>query len=84
VLDRQMLTLTLPSPAALLKMLRLSGSHVMSPARGLMTPSKLEAFYQEYQAYRTQEGTYEATFELVVGQCWGRAPARMTFKPRSA
>ena len=86
VLDRQILTVTFPSPKALLRCLQRSGSGVQSPRPGLMTPSILAEFCEGYEAYRTPDGLVEATFEIIIGQGWGQrvqevTPKRMVFKP---
>jgi malonyl-CoA O-methyltransferase len=97
VMDMEHITLTYKDVAALLRDIKqigantvLDGEAAESPAesgpRGLTGKGRLAAMRQAYEAYRTAEGQYPVTYEIVYGLAWGRDPAvqAMRFVPPEA
>jgi malonyl-CoA O-methyltransferase len=80
VMDQQMLTLTWPDAAALLRELRtLGGNADPSRSAGLRTPRWCERLCTELQRLRGADGRLRLDFELVYGHALRAAP-----KPRVA
>jgi malonyl-CoA O-methyltransferase len=76
VLDVEHFTLTYDDVRSLMRDLKGIGAHNVSAGRpaGLMGRGRLEAMTGAYEQFR-REGKLPATYEVIFGQAWGRAPA---------
>lgn len=69
VVDREILTLTYPDVRQLLVDLKATGAHNMNAGRapGFTPKSHYYQMLQAYQAFKTHEGLFPATFEVIYG-----------------
>jgi malonyl-CoA O-methyltransferase len=76
VLDLDRTQLTYESVRALMRDLKAIGAHnvAASRARGLTPRAKLRRVEETYEQWR-REGRLPATYEVVYGTAWGRAPS---------
>lgn len=80
VMDMEHITLTYRDVGGLLRDIKEIGANTVLDAgdsgengpRGLTGKGRLAAMRQAYESYRTAEGLYPATYEIVYGLAWGR------------
>lgn len=92
VMDMEHITLTYRDVGALLRDIKRIGANTVLEGEGaaerpaLTGKGRLAAMRRAYEAYRTPEGLYPATHEIVYGLAWGRDPAvqAMKFVPPEA
>ena len=72
VVDMEMLTLHYASVQSLLKSLKAQGVRNINPARnqGLTGKQAYQAFERAYEAFKTPEGKYPLSYEVVYGHAW--------------
>jgi len=60
------------SPQQLLRSLKDTGAtnQLGGRSRGLLTPRRLQAAVSEYEAYKTEDGQYYASYEVIYGFAW--------------
>lgn len=93
VMDMEHITLTYKDVAALLRDIKQIGANTVldedagpengpqnGRQRGLTGKGRLAAMRQAYASYRSSEGLYPATYEIVYGLAWGRDPAVQAMK----
>jgi malonyl-CoA O-methyltransferase len=86
VMDMEYITLTYKEVTALLQDIKRIGANTVldradnAAGRGMTGKGRLAAMQQAYDAYRTGEGLYPATYEIVYGMAWGRDPAVQAMK----
>jgi malonyl-CoA O-methyltransferase len=82
VLDVEPFTLTYDDVLALMRDLKAIGAHNAAAGRapGLTGRGRLSAMSAAYERYRNA-GRLPATYEVVYGQAWGRAPAVASAAP---
>jgi malonyl-CoA O-methyltransferase len=91
VMDMEHITLTYKDVTGLLRDIKRIGANTVlaedadnaadnGRARGLTGKGRLAAMGEAYAAYRTAEGLYPATYEIVYGLAWGRDPAVQAIK----
>jgi malonyl-CoA O-methyltransferase len=75
VLDVERFTLTYDDTFALMRDLKAIGAHNVTAGRppGLTGRGRLARMIDAYEAFR-RDGKLPATYEVVFGQAWGRAP----------
>jgi malonyl-CoA O-methyltransferase len=91
-MDMEYITLTYRDVDTLLRDIRGIGANTVLATdasggpRGLTGKGRLAAMRRAYEAHRTGEGLYPATYEIVYGLAWGRDPAvqAMRFVPPDA
>lgn len=96
VMDMEHITLTYREVDVLLRDIKRIGANTVLEEgdgvpedrrpRGLTGKGRLAAVRRAYEAYRTPEGLYPATYEIVYGLAWGRDPGvqAMKFVPPEA
>ena len=74
VLDMEKITLTYPSLAAMFRDIKTIGATNASLRRnkGLTGKGAFKKLEIAYEAFRTEEGLYPLTYEVVYGQGWGQ------------
>lgn len=72
VMDMETITLTYADVRGLLRDLKGIGANNATYGRnhGLTGKARLQAFLQAYEYFRTEEGLYPATYEVVYGHAW--------------
>jgi malonyl-CoA O-methyltransferase len=72
VLDMEMLTMTYRDVTLLMQDLKLIGAQNKSwgRPRGLTSKTNFKRFLKAYEAYRTPDGLYPASYEVVYGHAW--------------
>ena len=82
VLDVERFTLTYEDVQALMRDLKAIGAHNAAAGRapGLTGRGRLRAMSAAYERYRSA-GRLPASYEVVYGQAWGRAPAVASAAP---
>lgn len=72
VVDMEHLTLTYPDLPKLFKELKNTGSHLLpgNPEQGLYPRAKWQAMCNAYDGYKTKEGRYPATIEIIYGHAY--------------
>lgn len=72
VMDMEMITLTYTDVRSLLRDLKGIGANNATRGRnhGLTGKARLQAFLQAYEYFRTDDGLYPATYEVVYGHAW--------------
>lgn len=72
VMDMEVITMTYDNVDQLMKDLKTSGSNNSHSERGkgLMGKQKFKAFKQAYEQFKTDDGYYPATWEVVYGHAW--------------
>jgi malonyl-CoA O-methyltransferase len=88
VMDMEYITLTYKDVTELLRDLKQIGANTLltggtghAVARHSLTgKGRLAAMRKAYAAYRTGEGLYTATYEIVYGLAWGRDPTVQAIK----
>ncbi len=73
VLDTDWITTTHATPRALLEELRASAATNADSSRrkSLTAPGRLKALEKAYEQFRTKDGRYPATWEVVYASAWG-------------
>ncbi|MFM2319906.1 MAG: malonyl-ACP O-methyltransferase BioC [Pseudomonadota bacterium] len=82
VMDRELITVTYPTVKGLLADLKAIGANnaTLGRNRGLTGKQRLQAFYQAYENYRLEDGSYPATYEVIYGHAWA-PPIKPSAKP---
>ena len=72
VTDMEMITMTYASVRQLMKDIkRIGASNTHSErSKGLMGKQKLKDFEQAYEQFKTADGLYPATWEIIYGHAW--------------
>ncbi len=72
VMDCEHLTISYPNPRQLLSDLKKLGAHNLHEqrARGLQGKTRFQNFLKQYEAYKTLEGFFPATYEIIYGLAW--------------
>ena len=72
VTDMELITMTYSSVRQLMKDIKQIGASNTDSARskGLMGKQKLEAFEQAYEQFKTIDGLYPASWEVIYGHAW--------------
>jgi len=75
VVDTETITLTYTSLSALMKDLKNIGATnaASNRNRGLTGRSTFKKLEKAYQAFRTEDGLYPLTYEVVYGHAWAQA-----------
>ena len=76
VVETERITVEYQNPTQLLKDLKATGanSHSSESARGLYGKKQFSAMLANYEQFKTDTGTYPATYEVIYGHGWkGRA-----------
>jgi malonyl-CoA O-methyltransferase len=72
VMDMEMLTMTYRDITLIMQDLKLIGAQnkTWGRPRGLTGKTKFKRFLKAYEAYRTPDGLYPASYEVVYGHAW--------------
>lgn len=75
VVDMEMITLTYSSVQSLLKDLKMIGANnaLTSRHKGLTGRQAIRKLEKAYEMFRTDDGSYPLSYEVIYGHCWGKA-----------
>lgn len=78
VMECETITMEYPDPMLLLRDLQATGAtnHLVNRSRGLFGRQRLNRFMQEYQNFKSENGCYPATYEVIYGH--GFSPEAMS------
>lgn len=70
--ESEVIRIDYTSPKQLLRSLKNTGAtnQLGGRSRGLLTPRRLQAALSEYEAYKTEQGQYYASYEVIYGFAW--------------
>lgn len=70
--ESEVIRINYTSPQQLLRSLKNTGAtnQLGARSRGLLTPRRLQAAVSEYEAYKTEDGQYYASYEVIYGFAW--------------
>lgn len=73
--ESEVIQIEYASPRQLLRSLKETGAtnQLGGRSRGLLTPRRLQAAVSEYEAYKTAEGRYIASYEVIYAFAWQQA-----------
>lgn len=74
VVDMEMITLTYSSVHLLLKDLKMIGANnaLTHRAKGLTGRQTIRKLEEAYEKFRTDDGLYPLSYEVIYGHCWGK------------
>ncbi len=72
VTDMEMITMTYANPSQLMRDIKNIGASnaAQKRSKGLMGKQKLQAFEKAYEKFKTPDGLYPATWEIIYGHAW--------------
>jgi malonyl-CoA O-methyltransferase len=70
--ESEVIRINYANPQQLLRSLKDTGAtnQLGGRSRGLLTPRRLQAAVSEYEAYKTEDGQYYASYEVIYGFAW--------------
>lgn len=72
LVENEVIRIDYSSPRQLLQDLKNTGAtnRLGERSRGLLTPRRLQAAMKEYERYKTEDGQYYASYEVIYGLAW--------------